>query len=64
MKNKLVATVGTLVGGAAVVFQLLVAFGVDLTPDQQTAIASVAGLVLTVVSLWFSDSAQTKMGGK
>jgi len=41
------------VPGLASVFQLLIAFGVDITRDQQTAIAAVAGLVLTAVGAWF-----------
>ena len=53
MTNKLVAVLGVVVGGIASVLTLLTAFGVDITPDQHTAIQSVAGLVLLVVSAWF-----------
>lgn len=53
MSDKLVAILGILVGGLASVFELLVAFGINISSDQQTAIAAVAGLVLTVVGAWF-----------
>lgn len=51
--DKVVAALGILVGGLAVVFELLVAFGVNISPDQQTAIAAVAGLALAVIGVWF-----------
>lgn len=53
MTDKFIALLGILVGGTATVFEVLVAFGVSITPDQQTAIAAVGGLVLTAVSAWF-----------
>ena len=56
LSDKIVAAIGILVGGIAVIFELLVAFGVTITPDQQTAIAAVAGLVLSVLGVWFHPS--------
>lgn len=52
MATKILAVLGVLVGGAGVVLSLLVAFGVNITPDQHTAIVAVASLLLTVVSAW------------
>ena len=54
--DKLVAALGIIVGGIAVIFELLVAFGVNISADQQTAIAAVAGLVLAVLGVWFHPS--------
>lgn len=51
--TKLVAALGILVGSLASIFELLVAFGVHLTSDQQTAIAAVAGVMLAVLGVWF-----------
>jgi hypothetical protein len=51
---RFVTIVGILVGGIAVILQALTAFGLDLSADQQTAIASVAGLVLLIVSALFN----------
>ncbi len=51
--DKVVAALGIVVGSIAVVFELLVAFGVHITADQQTAIAAVAGLALAVLGVWF-----------
>lgn len=53
MSDRIVALLGIVVGGLASVFELLVAFGVDISADQQTAIAAVAGLVLALVGAWF-----------
>jgi uncharacterized membrane protein len=53
LSDKIVAALGILVGGLAVVFELLVAFGVNVSADQQTAIAAVAGLVLSILGVWF-----------
>ena len=55
--NKVVAALGIAVGSIAVIFELLVAFGVHITPDQQTAIAAVAGVALAVLGVWFHPSA-------
>lgn len=54
MSARFVTIVGILVGGITVILQVLTAFGVDLSADQQTAIASAAGLVLLVVSALFN----------
>lgn len=50
------AALGILVGATAAVFELLAAFGVDVTQDQQTAIAAVAGVGLAVLGVWFHPS--------
>ena len=54
--DKLVAALGILVGSLAVVFELLVSFGVNISADQQTAIAAAAGVVLAVLGVWFHPS--------
>jgi len=54
--SKVLAALGILVGSIGVIFSLLEAFGVDITKAQQTAVAGVAGLVLTVLSVWFHPS--------
>lgn len=51
--DKVVAALGIAVGSLAVVFELLVAFGVNITPNQQTAISAAAGVVLAVLGVWF-----------
>lgn len=51
--SKLFAALGIAVGGIATVLQLLVAFGVNITPDQHTAIGATAGLVLLILGVWF-----------
>lgn len=57
--SKAVAALGILVGGLASVFELLVAFGVNISPDQQTAIAAVGGLALVVLGVFFHPSTPT-----
>ena len=47
------ALLGIIVGGLSSILELLVAFGIDLSPDRQTAISAVAGLVLLAVGAWF-----------
>ncbi len=54
--SKVLAALGILIGGAAAIFALLTAFGVDISKDQQTAIISVAGLLLLVLGVWFHPS--------
>lgn len=54
--TKLLAALGIIVGGADAVFALLVAFGVNITPDQHTALVSVGGLLLLVLGVWFHPS--------
>lgn len=56
MSSKLVALLGVIVGGVASILTLLTAFSVNISPDQHTAIESVAGLVLLCVSAWFHPS--------
>ena len=53
MVGRVLTTAGVLIGGLDAILSLLVAFGVNITPDQHTAIASVSGLLLLVVSAWF-----------
>ena len=62
--NKVVSALAVLVGGLASVFELLVAFNVHVSADQQTAIAAVAGLTLTVLGIFFHPATQTKLGNK
>lgn len=51
--SKILAALGIIVGGASSIFSLLTAFGVDITPDQHTAIVAVAGVLMLVLGLWF-----------
>jgi hypothetical protein len=60
MSARFVTIVGILVGGTATILQALVAFGVDLSPDQQTAVGAVAGIVLLIVSALFSPDVPVK----
>lgn len=46
---RILAVLSVLVGGAGVVLSLLIAFGVNITPDQHTAIIAAASLLLLVV---------------
>lgn len=63
--DKIFAALGIVVGAAATVFELLVAFGVNITADQQTAIAAVGGVVLAVLGVWFHPSTPIgKTGGQ
>ena len=54
--SKLLAALGIIIGGADAIFSLLVAFGVEITPDQHTAIVSVSSLLLLVLGVWFHPS--------
>jgi hypothetical protein len=56
MSNKVVAILGIVIGGLASILQLLNAFGMDISMEQQEAIASVAGLMLLAVSAWLHPS--------
>jgi len=49
MKNEPVISVGFLGAAAAAVLALLVAFGVDLTDEQQTAILGVVAVAAPIV---------------
>jgi hypothetical protein len=60
LSARLVTVVGILVGGAASILQLLNAFGLEISEEQQTAIAAVSGLVLLIVSALFSPDVPVK----
>lgn len=47
------AALAIFVGGLATVFELLSAFGVDVTQNQQTSLAAVSGLILLILGVWF-----------
>ncbi len=46
---RILAVLSVLVGGAGTVLSLLIAFGVNITPDQHTAIVAAGSLLLLVV---------------
>lgn len=54
--TKILAVLSVLVGGAGTVLSLLVAFGVDITPDQHTAIVAAGSLLLLVVGAMLHPS--------
>lgn len=54
--SKLLAALGIIIGGADAVFAVLTAFGVNITPDQHTALVAVAGLALLVLGVFFHPS--------
>lgn len=58
--DKVVAALGILVGGLGAIFALLTAFGVHLSQDQMTAIASVASLALVILGVWFHPAVAAK----
>lgn len=58
--TKIIAALGILVGALATVFELMVAFGVNVSPDQQTAIAAAAGVVLAILGVFFHPAVATK----
>jgi hypothetical protein len=51
--TKVLAALAIVLGGAESIFALLVAFGVNITPDQHTAIVAVGGVLLLVLGVWF-----------
>lgn len=53
---KFFAALGIIVGGIDAILQLGVAFGLHITPDQHTAIGTVAALALVVLGVWFHPS--------
>ena len=61
---KLLSSLAIVAGGADAVFSLLVAFGVNVTPDQHTAIVAVSGVVLAVLGAWFHPSVPVGPNGK
>jgi hypothetical protein len=62
--NKIVAALGILIGGAGSIFALLVAFHVNITPDQWTAIVAVVSLSLTALGVFFHPATQLKLAKK
>ena len=54
--TKILSSIGILVGALSVVFNLLAAFGVPVSAEQQKAIGDIAGVALTVLSVWFHPS--------
>lgn len=53
MRDKIIALVGIVVGGIGTVLALLEAYGLDISPAQEEAIAGVASLVLLALGAWF-----------
>lgn len=47
--ERILAAAAILVGGVGTILALLIAFGVDISPDQHTAIQSVLALILLIV---------------
>ena len=56
MTGKILATLTAAVGGIAVFYSVLTAFGVELSSAQQDAITGVAGLLLVVAGIWLHPS--------
>ncbi len=54
--TKIFAALSILVGGLGTVLSVLVAFGVDVTPDQHTAIVAAGSLLLLVAGVWLHPS--------
>jgi hypothetical protein len=52
MAERIGATLSIIAGGFASIMQLLVAFGVNISPDQHTAIGAVIGLMLLISGIW------------
>lgn len=52
----IVSALGILVGGLGTVLSLLVAFGVNITPDQHTAIIAVGSLLLLILGVFLNPS--------
>lgn len=50
--QNVVASLGILVGGLGVILSLLIAFGVNITPDQHTSIEAVASLLMLVLGVF------------
>lgn len=61
--TKVLAALGIIVGGFGTVVAVLVAFGVNVTPDQHTALESAAGLLLLVLGVWFHPSVPVGKSG-
>ena len=56
MTTKILATLTALVGAVTVLYSFLGAFGVELSQNQQDAIAGLLGLVLIVAGIWLHPS--------
>jgi hypothetical protein len=46
---RLLGVLSVIVGGAGTILSLLIAFGVDISPDQHTAIVAAGSLLLLIV---------------
>ncbi len=53
MNEQPAAIVGTITAAVAALIALFVAFGIDLTPDQQAAILSVAAVAAPLIAALF-----------
>ena len=53
MNEQPAAIVGTITAAAAALIALFVAFGIDLTPDQQAAILSAAAVAAPLIAALF-----------
>jgi uncharacterized membrane protein len=51
--DKLVANVTLLLAALGALLTLLIAFGVQISPDQHTAIVGFASAALAVLGVWF-----------
>jgi formate-dependent nitrite reductase membrane component NrfD len=52
MSTKVLSVLSVIVGGLGVILTALVAFGVNVSPDQHTAIVGLGSLLLLVVGAW------------
>lgn len=56
MTTKILATLTAIVGGIAVVYSVLGAFGIEVSQDQQDAVSGLLGLILIVAGIWLHPS--------
>jgi len=56
MTTKILATFTAVVGGISVVYTLLVAVGIEISPALQDGITGVLGLGLVVAGIWLHPS--------
>ncbi len=54
--TKIFAALSILVGGLGTVLSLLIAFGVNITPDQHTAVLAAGSLLLLIAGVWLHPS--------
>ena len=52
MSARILGVLGILVGGAGAILSLLVAFGVDISPDQHEAILAFLSLLMLALGAW------------